>query len=104
MYEESMQIPLIINPDLSQNSPKLISSLVQNLDIAPTIMEYAQSNNFSQNQGLSLKPLIEAIDNNETWRDYLYYHYNEFPSNQMIAKHYGIRTPKYKIIHFYQFN
>lgn len=104
MYEESMQIPLILNPDLSQNSPKLISSLVQNLDIAPTIMEYAQASNLRQNQGLSLKPLIEATDNNYTWRDSLYYHYNEFPSNQMIAKHYGIRTPKYKIIHFYQFN
>lgn len=104
MYEESMQTPLIVSTDLSKNNFKMINTLVQNLDLAPTILDYAKSANFKNMQGLSLKPLMENFDNNTTWRNSIYYHYNKFPGDQMIAKHYGVRTKDLKLIHFYQFD
>ncbi|MEZ5019410.1 MAG: DUF4976 domain-containing protein [Bacteroidales bacterium] len=35
------------------------------------------------------------------WRDALYYHYYEFPAEHAVRRHYGIRTERYKLIHFY---
>ena len=104
MYEETMQTPLILSTDLSKNSGKVVNALVQNLDLAPTILDYAESANFKNMQGHSLRSLMENLDSNSTWRNSVYYHYNEFPGDQMVAKHYGVRTQDFKLIHFYQFD
>ena len=37
----------------------------------------------------------------EEWRRSVYYHYYEFPGSPEIKRHYGIRTERYKLIHFY---
>ena len=34
-------------------------------------------------------------------RDAVYYHYYEYPKWHMVQPHYGIRTSRYKLIHFY---
>ena len=31
----------------------------------------------------------------------MYYHYYEYPGWHMVKRHYGIRTKRYKLIHFY---
>ena len=31
----------------------------------------------------------------------MYYHYYEYPGFHMVKKHYGIRTERYKLMHFY---
>ncbi|MHC4133250.1 MAG: sulfatase/phosphatase domain-containing protein, partial [Planctomycetota bacterium] len=35
------------------------------------------------------------------WRDAMYYHYYEYPAVHDVKRHYGIRTERYKLIHFY---
>ena len=35
------------------------------------------------------------------WRDAIYYSYYEFPGEHHVKRHYGIRTDRYKLIHFY---
>ena len=35
------------------------------------------------------------------WPESVYYHYYEFPAVHMVKRHYGIRTKRYKLIHFY---
>ncbi len=104
MYEESIRIPLIINVKWINNSSRKVSSIVQNLDLMPTILDYAEVNKSSEVQGISLRHLIEKEESNSSEQDSLYYQYNEFPGELMIAKHYGIRTQRYKLIHFYQFD
>ena len=54
-------------------------------------------------QGDSLVPLLKGQDP-KNWRDAIYYHYYEFPSVHMVARHYGVRDSRYKLIHFYQFD
>jgi len=44
-------------------------------------------------------PLLEGADT--TLRDALYYHYYEYPSIHMVKRHYGVKTQRYKLIHFY---
>ena len=31
----------------------------------------------------------------------MYYHYYEYPAVHMVKRHYGVRTKRYKLIHFY---
>lgn len=35
------------------------------------------------------------------FRDVIYYHYYDYPAFHMVKKHYGIRTERYKLMHFY---
>jgi len=51
-------------------------------------------------QGMSLVPLLRDSKPGR-WRDALYYHYYEYPAEHAVRKHYGIRTDRYKLIHFY---
>lgn len=37
----------------------------------------------------------------ENWRKSLYYHFYEYPAEHMVKRHYGVRTERYKLIHFY---
>ena len=54
-------------------------------------------------QGRSLVPLLQQATPAD-WRTAIYYHYYAFPSVHMVARHYGIRTQRYKLIRFYQFD
>ena len=54
-------------------------------------------------QGKSLVPLLKG-ERPADWRKSLYYHYYEYPSVHQVAAHFGIRTQRYKLIRFYQFD
>jgi len=52
-------------------------------------------------QGKSLVPLM-AGEKVKKWRDGIYYHYYEYPHGwHSVKRHYGVRTDRYKLIHFY---
>ena len=104
MYEESMSMPFIASwPGQIEPGTKS-SAMIQNLDYAPTFLSVAGAPIPEDMQGHSLTPLFEAKGAKPTdWRDELYYHYYAYPSAHMVPRHYGIRTERYKLIHFYQF-
>ena len=76
--------------------------MVQNLDYAQTFLDIARANQPNDMQGLSLVPLLKGQEP-KNWRKEIYYHYYEYPSVHMVPRHYGIRTQRYKLMHFYQF-
>ena len=99
MYEPSFRTPLIMRLP-SRIPPGTVNKhLVQNIDYAPTFLDLANITIPKEMQGKSLVPLFEK--NSEPWRDELYYHYYEYPGIHMVKRHYGIRTERYKLIHFY---
>lgn len=51
-------------------------------------------------QGRSLRPIL-AGRTPEDWRRSMYYHYYEYPAEHSVKRHYGVRTRRYKLIHFY---
>lgn len=77
------------------------SELVQNLDFAQTLLEIAGVTPPGDMQGESLLPLL---DNNEPieWRKSIYYHFYENPGWASVPRHYGVRTERYKLIHYYR--
>ena len=52
-------------------------------------------------QGESFKGLLDGSIKQDDFRNVIYYHYYDYPAFHMVKKHYGIRTARYKLIHFY---
>ena len=83
------------------NRRGIVDEMVQNIDYAPTFLEMAGAVIPDDIQGMSLAPLLKDENSPEKWRDAIYYHFYEFPAEHMVKRHYGIRTERYKLIHFY---
>ena len=99
MYEESFRTPLLIRYPKEIKPGTKIDALVQNLDFAPTFLDYAGATIPTAMQGQSFRNLVAGRSND--WRDAVYYTYYEYPAIHMVKRHYGIRTDRYKLIHFY---
>jgi arylsulfatase A-like enzyme len=99
MYEESFRTPIIIwypekiKPRVDKNN------LVQNLDFGSTFLDYAGIDIPDDIQGVSMRPILE--NKNAKWRKSIYYHYYGYPEIHQVRKHYGVKTNRYKLIHFY---
>ena len=103
MYEESLKMPFILKwPGVTKPGSKT-TKMVQNLDYAETFLDIAGATIPDDMQGLSLVPLLKG-ENPKDWRRSIYYHYYEYPSVHMVPRHNGIRTNRYKLMHFYQFD
>ncbi|MDE5705752.1 sulfatase [Muribaculum sp.] len=100
MYEESMRTPLIMRLPAGFDRKGDIDALVQNIDYAPTFLELAGQPVPDDIQGISLLPLLKG-EQTDTLRKSLYYHFYEYPAEHMVKRHYGVRTDRYKLIHFY---
>lgn len=101
MYEESLGTPLVMRYPQRMAGQLVSDQLVLNLDIAPTILDAAGVKIPSDMQGRSLLPLMSTTPEKE-WRKSVYYHYYEYPYGwHNVKKHYGIRTDRYKLIHYY---
>ncbi|MEQ9406084.1 MAG: sulfatase [Fuerstiella sp.] len=102
MYEESLKMPLIVKWPGVTEPGTVNTDLVQNLDYAETFLDVAGTDIPENMQGRSLVPLLKGQAPAD-WRKSIYYHYFEYPSVHMVARHNGVRTSRYKLIHFYQF-
>ncbi|QIP13574.1 sulfatase [Spirosoma aureum] len=96
MYEESMRVPLLIRcTDIIKPGTKL-DQVIQNVDIAPTLMAYAGLAKPAQMQGNSFLPLLKG--QTIPWRDRAFYEYYweaDFPQTPTM---FGVRTGRYKYI------
>ncbi len=101
MYEESLAMPLLIQYPKEIQAGIEVKALTQNLDFAPTFLDFAGASIPEEMQGKSLRSLLSQESKGEDFRDAIYYHYYDFPAFHMVKKHYGIRTHRYKLIHFY---
>ncbi|WP_303155836.1 sulfatase [uncultured Prevotella sp.] len=101
MYEESLRTPLLIAYPGHIQPGTVCNKLVQNIDYAPTFLDLAGISKQKELPGRSLTPLFKAGDKVKGWRNSIYYHYYDYPTYHMVRKHDGVRTDRYKLIHFY---
>ena len=99
MYEESLRMPLIVRYP-AELKPAVVSEMVQNVDFAPTFLDLAGVPVPQDMQGRSIRSVAKRTTPAD-WRHAIYYHYYEFPGVHAVKRHYGIRTERYKLIHFY---
>lgn len=101
MYEESLRTPLLIAYPGHIQPGSVCNKLVQNIDYAPTFLDLAGVSKPKELPGRSLTPIFKAGDKVKGWRNSIYYHYYDYPTYHMVRKHDGVRTDRYKLIHFY---
>jgi len=100
MYDTSMKMPLLMSYPAEIPSGQVSEELVSNLDFAETLLDYAGVPIPDDMQGASFRPICSG-NTPQDWRDAVYYHYYEYPSWHMVKRHYGVRTSRYKLMHFY---
>ena len=100
MYEESLRMPLMVRCPKHIKAGSTSDEIVLNLDFAPTFLQIAGVEAPADMQGESIAPILQG-NTPGNWRKSMYYHYYEYPGAHSIKKHYGVRTGRYKLIHFY---
>ena len=98
-YEQSLRVPLIIyDPRLpKEKRGRVLDELVINLDIAPTLVQYAGLEIPSVYQGRSLTPLVEGTSKNQWRKDIFCEHqFNRYPN------WHAVRSQRYKYAVYYE--
>jgi N-acetylglucosamine-6-sulfatase len=101
MYEESLAMPLIVRWPGHAQAGSEVTSLVQNIDYAPTFLEVANVTSEDPVHGQSLVPLLKGEEPAD-WRETIYYRYAESRATHRVAAHVGVRTDRYKLMHFHE--
>ncbi|MCG9793134.1 sulfatase family protein [Flavobacterium algicola] len=99
MYEESFRTPILMKYPKEIKAGTVVDGMVQNIDFAPSFLDYAGVEIPKEVQGESFRKLVSG--ESSEWRDAIYYTYYEFPGEHHVKRHYGVRTDRYKLIHFY---
>ena len=100
MDEVSSRVPLLMAWRGHIKPGSTSDALVQNIDFAPTLLDAAGVTPKTPMHGVSLLPLVEA--NPPPWQRDLYYLFYENPGFHGVARHYGVRTERYKLVYYYQ--
>jgi arylsulfatase A-like enzyme len=101
MYEESLRTPLLVRWPGVTTAGAVNHDLVMNLDFAQTLLDAAGVDEPESMQGRSLVPLLHGSTPAD-WRDAIYYQYFAYPDWHMVHRQYGVRTQRYKLIHYYE--
>jgi arylsulfatase A-like enzyme len=100
MYEESLRMPFVARWPGRIEPGTRVPQMIQNIDYAPTFIEMAGETVPTDIQGESLLGLM-AGESPAEWRKSIYYHYYEYPDPHRVARHYGVRTDRHKLIYYY---
>ena len=106
MYEPSLRTPLIVHWPGVTNAGAACDALVQNIDMAPTFLAMGGLTPPAAMQGRSLAGLLRGEKPGD-WRDAIYYHYHQKDSGRTahtVARHYGVRTRRYKLMYMYDYD
>jgi arylsulfatase A-like enzyme len=98
-YEESIRVPLLAMGKGYIPAHTVVDEVIQNIDIAPTILDLAEISKPENMDGSSFAALLrgETIQN---WQDTLFYEYfweRAFPQTPTV---HAIRTDRYKYIRY----
>ena len=99
MYEEAFSTPLLVRYPKEIAEETVVNQLAVNIDLAPTVLDYAGVSIPEEMQGRSLRSLINAKQEVGKWRDAVYYRF--YHPGWGHTPHEGVRTSRYKLIRFY---
>jgi len=97
-YEESVRVPMLAWGN-GVSSGMVVEQMIQNIDVAPTVLEMAGLQKPEHMSGASLLPLLGGKQ--VAWRERIFYEYYweyEFPQTPTM---HGVRTDQYKLIRYH---
>jgi N-acetylglucosamine-6-sulfatase len=98
MYEESIRIPLLVRYPRLARAGTVVSQMVLNQDLAPTLLDIAGTAPLPDVTGRSFAPLFTGATSG--WRSAFVYEYNyekQFPYTPNVR---GVRTDRWKLIRY----
>ena len=99
-YEESIRMPLLVRYPRIIKAGTIRDEFALNIDLAPTLLEFAGLSSPANTEGLSLVPLLTGLAGK--WRtSFLIEYYSDkvFPRIQKMG-YKAVRTERYKYIHY----
>lgn len=99
MHEPSIRVPMSIRYPKRIKAGLVRQEMVLDVDIAPTVMDLVGLPIPKQYQGRSVLDLLDG--KGPSWRKDWLYDYYEFPGDENVAPHRGVRTETHKFIHWY---
>jgi arylsulfatase A-like enzyme len=100
MYEESLRMPLLVRWPSVIAARSTSDAMVLNVDFAPTFLEAAGVPVPADMQGRSAVPVWRG-QTPADWRTSMYYRYYHDPGDHDTRAHYGVRTTRHKLIHYW---
>jgi len=119
MYEPSLRVPLLVRYPRRIKGARVETRMALNIDVAPTLLDFAGVPIPKVMQGESLRPLLEGRQR-VNWRKAIYYSYFEnswtlrdakpeqmsdpsfkYFTPHRVGPHRGVRTDRYKLIEYY---
>ncbi|WP_310735980.1 sulfatase-like hydrolase/transferase [Pseudoalteromonas sp. SR43-2] len=102
-WEEDLRVPLIIYDPRNTKQGVTIDKAALNIDIAPTILDYANVAIPKMYQGNSLVGLVKG-EEIPSWRDEFFFEHMYQPKRVSIPPMVGMRTGNWKFVDFYKNN
>ncbi|MEM6469303.1 MAG: sulfatase [Planctomycetota bacterium] len=104
MYEESQRMPFLVRYPKQIPAQQRLDAMVENVDFAPTLLEFAGANIPESIQGSSFKEMLESGSEPASWKKEVYYRYWMHMAHHDNPGHVGIRTKQHKLIFYYGCN
>ena len=104
MYEESMRMPFLVRYPKTVKAGQNFDTIIENVDYAPTMLDFAGAAIPQSVQGRSFKSLLETGEEAGDWKKAAYYRYWMHMAHHDNPAHLGMRTKRYKLIYFYGCN
>ena len=101
MYEESERMPCIIRFPPGIKAGTRTDAVVENVDFAPTLLDFAGIEAPAVMQGRSFKSVCETGVEPDNWKQAAYYRYWMHMAHHDNPGHLGLRTKAYKLIYYY---
>ena len=104
MYEESQRMPFLVRHPKTVPAGQRLDTIIENVDYAPTILDFAGAPIPDSIQGRSFKSLLETGKEAKDWKQEAYYRYWMHMAHHDNPGHLGIRTKTHKLIYYYGCN
>ncbi|MDA1014899.1 MAG: sulfatase [Planctomycetota bacterium] len=104
MYEESQRMPFLVRYPTSIPAGRRYNTIIENVDYAPTMLDFAGIPIPDSVQGRSFKSLLETGKEAADWKQEAYYRYWMHMAHHDNPAHIGIRTKTHKLIYYYGCN
>ena len=101
MYDESQRMPFIVRYPKAVAAGSRTDAIIENVDFAPTLLDFAGVPRPPQMQGRSFRTILETGKEPPGWKKAAYYRYWMHLAHHWNPAHFGIRTKTHKLIFYY---
>ena len=100
-YEASVRVPMLAYCPEIIAPGTVVTDMVQNIDIGPTVMDACGLQKAPHMRGDSFLPMLKGQPAPDDWRHRIYYEYYWEYAFPQTPTTFGVRTDDYKYIHYH---